>query len=76
MKKIPKKYASFLNMLLMSIFMAFIMTGVVTAINFNGFPADYLEKWMNAFSKMVFIAFAVILIVRPVVEKIVKKIID
>lgn len=71
MKKIPKKYAQWLGMGLMSVLMAFVMTGIVTALNFNGFPPDYFEKWMYAFSRMVFIAFGVIVVVRPVVEKII-----
>lgn len=70
MKKIPKKYTKWVITVLMSVFMAFFMTGIVTVINFHGFPPDYLSKWMSAFSKMVFIAFGVIIIVRPIVEKI------
>lgn len=76
MKKIPKKYAALLATALMSTFMAFLMTGIVTAINFNGFPPNYLELWMNAFSKMIFIAFGVIMLVKPVVEKIIKKVVE
>ena len=74
MKKFPRKYAKWIGMILTSIFMAFVMTGIVTAINFNGFPPNYIDLWMNAFSKMAFIAFGVIVVVRPVVETITKSI--
>ena len=57
----------------MSIMMGFLMSGIVTLINI-GFPDNFVNFWMNAFVKVTPIAFCVILIVRPIVEKIVKKI--
>lgn len=74
MKKLPKKYAPLLGIFLMSVFMTTLMTFFVTAINFGGFPEDFLYKWWNAASRMIFIAFPVILVVKPSVEKIVQKI--
>ena len=74
MKKIPKKHSKLITSALMSIFMAFFMTGIVTVINFNGFPSNYFQLWMTAFSTMVFVAFGVMMLIRPMVEKIVKKI--
>lgn len=74
MKKIPKKFAPILTTALSSILMAFMMSGIVTAINLGGFPENYFPAWTNAFTKVVGIAFLVILIIRPIVEKIVKKI--
>lgn len=73
MNKIPKKYAPFAGGLIMSIMMGFLMSGIVTLINV-GFPDNFVEIWMNAFVKVTPIAFCVILIVRPLVEKIIQKI--
>lgn len=74
--KIAKKYAPLLSATLMGSMMAFIMSAVITAINLGGFPADFLAKWMGAFSLVVFIVVPVILLVRPIVEKIMSCIVD
>lgn len=73
MKKVPKKFAPLLGGVIMSIMMGFLMSGIVTTINV-GMPENFIEIWMNAFIRVTPIAFVVILIVRPLVEKILQKI--
>lgn len=72
MYKIPQKYAYLLSAALMSIFMATIMTCIVTAINLGGFPADFVQRWLTALSRVILIVFPIILFLRPLVERIVK----
>jgi membrane protein implicated in regulation of membrane protease activity len=72
MKKIPKKYAPIVAGLLMSSMMGFIMSGIVTAINI-GVPSNFIALWMGAFIKVVPIAFFAVIIVRPIVERFIKK---
>lgn len=58
MKKSPKKYKGLGISILISIFMA---SGIVTIINFHGILHDFFERWWNAFSKVIFIAFFVMI---------------
>jgi uncharacterized protein YqhQ len=74
MKKLPKKYTPHLTIFFMSVFMAFVMTFFVTAVNLGGFPADFLSRWFEAFIKIIWIVFPVIMTVKPLVEKLVQKI--
>jgi hypothetical protein len=73
MKKIPKKYAPVLTIALMAFFMGIIMSGVVTFINM-GWSEDFFSQWMTAFTRVIFIVIPVVMIVKPSVEKIVKRI--
>lgn len=72
MIKVHKRYSHLLASSLMSFFMGFLMSGIVTFINV-GFPENFVSLWMNAFVKVVPIAFFVVLIVRPLVESLVKR---
>jgi surface polysaccharide O-acyltransferase-like enzyme len=74
--KINKRFAPFISAIIMGCIMAFLMSGIVTAINFEGINEDFLHKWFYAYTVVVFIVIPIIMIVRPIVEKIMKKIID
>ena len=58
----------------MSLFMAFLMSGVVTLIN-QGYSAGFLEQWMHAFVRVWPIAFSLLFVLRPLVMKIVSRLV-
>ncbi|QQS59068.1 DUF4395 family protein [Candidatus Peregrinibacteria bacterium] len=70
--RVPKKYANILGSALMSVIMAFLMSGVLTFFNL-GAVSFFVSIWMKSFLKSIFVAFPVILLVRPLVEKLVRK---
>ncbi len=74
MLKIPKKFVPLVAGMLMALMMSWIMSGIVTAINL-GIPENFLSLWGNAFVKVAPIAFVAVMVVRPIVEKLVKKIV-
>ncbi len=61
----PRKYYDILFAFFMSIFMAFIMSGVLTMINL-GPVADFFFKWMRAFGIAWMFAFPSVLLVTPI----------
>jgi len=69
---IPKKYEFLLFSLLMSTFMTFIMSGVVSYINI-GLEDDFLKIWSFAFVNAFVVAFPSVMIVVPIVRKLVAK---
>ena len=73
---INKKFVPFLSATITGTFMSFIMSGIITAINFGGFNENYINNWMYSFSLVIFIVIPIIMVVRPVVEKIMKKIMN
>jgi hypothetical protein len=68
--KIPQKYAGLLFAFVMSLLMAFLMSGVLTAV-FVGVDGQFIAHWMNGFIHAWPIAFPAILVVAPLVRKIV-----
>ncbi len=68
---IPKRYEFLTFAVLMSLFMSFFMSGVITLINL-GVVSGFFLFWIEAFWKAWVIAFPTILIVIPQVRKIVK----
>lgn len=62
-----KKYRNFIFALVMSATMAFIMTGIVTAINI-GFNSGYLRHWGKAFLVAWPIAFCMVLVIGPYIR--------
>ena len=72
MKRIPKKLKPIVAGVLMAAMIGFIMSGIVTAVNL-GIQSDFLELWMNAYIKVLPIAFFAVLLVRPLVEKLINK---
>ncbi|MFA7349116.1 MAG: DUF2798 domain-containing protein [Methylotenera sp.] len=68
--KIPKKYANLVFAFTMSLLMALIMSGVLTAL-FAGIDHQFISHWLRAFIHAWPIAFPAILIIAPIVKKIV-----
>lgn len=71
---IPKKYEFVTFAFLMSLFMTFLMSFVVTLINV-GLVDNFFSLWGQAFWRAYIIAFPAVLTVVPLVRKIVKKIV-
>ena len=73
---IDKKYAQPLFMILMSLGMSVIMSGVVVAVNI-GFSNDFFFKWgysiMFAYPVALVAAFTLAPLMRPLVNKIASK---
>jgi hypothetical protein len=68
--KVPKQYTHILFGFVMSLLMAFIMSGVLTAL-FVGIDQLFISHWMHAFIYAWPVAFPAVLIVSPIVRKIV-----
>ena len=65
----PRKYHRFVFAFLMSVFMSFIMSGVITFLNL-GFHEDFFTQWLLvAFPKSLVVAFGVAIFVVPYVAK-------
>jgi Protein of unknown function (DUF2798) len=70
--KINAKYSDLLFAFFMSLLMAFLMSGVLTAIHL-GFTPRFIAQWLHSFVLALPIAFPSILVIAPVVRKIVAK---
>jgi len=68
---IPHKFEFFVFTFLMSLFMSFFMSGVITFINM-GLVEGFTGLWMEAFGKAFVVAYPTIMIVVPQVRRIVK----
>lgn len=64
------KHSQILFSFFMSCFMAFLMSGVVTALN-QGVGAGFVGQWMSAYIRVWPIAFVLLFVLRPLVSKIV-----
>ncbi|MBC3881984.1 DUF2798 domain-containing protein [Undibacterium sp. LX40W] len=60
---------------LMSMFMAFCMSGILTALN-TGIDAGYFGRWSKAFLAAWICAFPLVVIFAPLARKLVAKIIQ
>lgn len=67
---IPKRYEFLLFAFFMSLFMSFLMSGVITLINI-GAVEGFLLLWFLAFVKAFLVTFPTILVVVPQVRKLV-----
>lgn len=72
MQKLHPKHTPLLVALIMSLMMGFLMSGLVTFFN-TGLISGFISIWLHAFIKVWPIAFALLLVLRPVVMKIVAK---
>ncbi|HAY06137.1 MAG TPA: DUF2798 domain-containing protein [Hyphomonas sp.] len=63
-KKLPVRVFQPVFGLFMALFMSFLMSGAITAINI-GFPPDYLARWMRSWGLAFVLAYPAILIVGP-----------
>ena len=68
MKKLPKKYAGVLFSLYASAVMVLIVSGVLVALN-TGIDAGYPLRLLRAYLITWTVAFASLLLVRPLVVK-------
>lgn len=68
---IPQKYEFFVFTFFMSLFMSFLMSGVITFINM-GLVEGFTGLWFEAFAKAFVVAYPTIMVVVPQVRRIVK----
>jgi hypothetical protein len=68
---IHPRHSNLLFALFMSLSMAFIMSGVLTAI-YHGFE-DFISNWMYGFSVAWPIAFPAVLVIAPRVRRVVQR---
>ncbi|MBX7491164.1 DUF2798 domain-containing protein [Helicobacter turcicus] len=65
----PRKFYRLVFAFLMSVFMSFIMSGIITFLNL-GFQADFFEQWLlEAFPKAWVVAFPIVFFLAPCVAK-------
>lgn len=72
---IPKRYEFIVFGFLTSLFMSFLISGVISYVNV-GLVENFIILWLEAFYKAFFVAFPSILLVVPQVRKIVQKIVN
>lgn len=68
-----EKKQQLLFSLIMSMFMAFCMSGILTALN-TGIDAQFLHRWWKAFLLAWLCAFPLVFVFAPITRKIVAKI--
>jgi hypothetical protein len=69
---VPRRFAPLLFAALLAGFMTLIVSGVTTALNV-GLPSDFGLRWMHAWFPTWAIAFPVLLVVRPLVQRLVER---
>lgn len=69
---IDPKYTRVVFAFLMSLFMSCLMSGVITFINL-GIVDNFILIWLEAYWKAFLIAFPIIFVVAPFVQKLTKK---
>lgn len=74
-KKLPVRYFQQVFGLFMALFMSFLMSGAITALNI-GFPPDFTGRWMHSWSIAFVIAYPTILVVAPVARRIALKLVE
>lgn len=67
---LPARFAPWLFALFMSLFMSFLMSGVLTLVNLGPVPG-FVRLWLHAFGVAWVIAFPCALVVTPLVRCIV-----
>ncbi len=66
---IPKRFYRLVFAGIMSLFMSFIMSGIITFLNL-GFSSSFFEQWLlEAFPKAWVVAFPIIFFIVPYVAK-------
>ena len=73
--KINPKYTDLLFAFFMSVLMALLMSGVLTAIHL-GFTQNFISMWLHAFILAWPITFPSIVLLAPIVRKIVASLIE
>jgi hypothetical protein len=67
-RRLPRRYAPFVFALLLTGGMTFVVCGVTTLINV-GLPADFVWRWVRAWLPTWAIAYPVLLVLRPIVQR-------
>jgi hypothetical protein len=75
MSKLPAKHTPIVLSAVMAVLMAGFMSAVLTAINL-GVDAHFIGRWLNAYIKVLPIAFVAIMIFRPIAMKITALLVD
>ena len=71
---VPARFAPFVFALLLTCSMTFVISGVVTLINI-GLPRDFLWQWLKAWIPTWAIAYPVMLVLRPLAQRMTEKLI-
>lgn len=71
---INKKYEFYISSFLMTLFMSFVISGVLVFVNL-GFIKDFFLIWLNSWGKAWLVAFPSVLLIIPFVRKLMIKII-
>lgn len=74
-RKLPARYITIVQPLVLSIFMSLIVSGVST-LNAVGFTPGFFSGWMVAWGLSWFVAFPTLLVVFPLVRRIVALIVE
>lgn len=75
MKKLPNKFSAMAFAFYMATIIAFMMCLLLTAIN-TGFDANYLHRVLHTYVIAMPVAFASVMLVRPLVMYLVAKTVD
>lgn len=67
-RKLPVRAFQPVFGLLMAIFMSFLMSGAITAINV-GVPPDFVARWMRSWGLAFILAYPAILTVAPLARR-------
>lgn len=67
-----KRYAPYVFALLLTGGMTIIVSGITTLINI-GLPRDFLLRWLSAWLPTWLIAFPVLLVMRPAVQRLTER---
>ena len=67
-KKLPVRLFQPIFGLFMALFMSFLMSGAITALNI-GFPPDFANRWMHSWGIAFLLAYPAILIVAPLARR-------
>jgi len=69
---VPRRYSPIVFAVLLTGLMTFVISGVATVINI-GLPADFLARWASAWLPNWAIACPVLLLVRPIVQRLTER---
>lgn len=72
---INKKYEFYIFSLLVTMFMSFVISGVLVVVNL-GLVNNFLFIWLNAWLKAWLVAFPSVLFIIPFVRKVMVKVIQ
>lgn len=74
-RKLPVRLFQPVFGLFMAIFMSFLMSGAITALNI-GLPPDFVSRWMHSWGVAFSLAYPAILIVAPIARRIALRLVE